>query len=150
MVSPAIRPVQRVAPDELAGAGAELESAFKQGELEGVEGLITSFARELGEVLEGIQAFEVALANPKEEAGSSEGEAMDVEVVREQLGQLAEMLEHGMVDSMEQIEKLDRQFAHHEVRPRWERLKQQVDQFDMDSALEELKSIAVILNMALK
>ncbi len=133
--------------DALAGAGAELESAFKQGKLEGVEGLITSFARELGEVMEGIQAFEVALATPEEVAGSTEGEAMDIEMVREQLGQLAEMLEHGMVDSMEQIERLDRQFAHHEVKPKWERLKQQVEQFDMDSALEELQEITTALNI---
>ena len=133
--------------DELAGAGAELESAFKQGKLEGVEGLITSFARELGEVLEGIEAFEVALATPEEVATSTGGEAMDVEVVREQMEQLAEMLEHGMVDSMEQIERLDRQFAHHEVKPKWERLKQQVEQFDMDSALEELQEITTALNI---
>ncbi len=136
--------------DKLAGSGAELESAFKQGKLEGIEELITALARELGEVMEGIAAFEAALATPEAVVASTGGEAMDVEMVREQLGQLAEMLEHGMVDSMEQIEKLDRQFADHEVGQRWERLKQQVEQFDMDSALMELQGIAAILNITIK
>ena len=133
--------------DTLAGAGAELETAFKQGKLEGVEVLIASFETELGVVMEGIRFFEEARSIPERAVEPTEVSEMNLELVREQASQLAQMLAHGMVDSMEQIEALDNQFFYHELRPHWERLKQQVDMFDLDSALAELQEIANALHI---
>jgi PAS domain S-box-containing protein len=135
--------------DELAAAGAELERALKQGKTDGVEELITRFATELVIVIDGIRAFEATLAESEVNEGQSELVVMDLELVRQQVMQLAQMLDSGMVDSMEQIEMLDRQFAHHEVKLQWERLKQHVDFFDMDSAFEVLKEIAKQLTISL-
>ena len=72
---------------------------------------------------------------------------IDLELVRQSLTQLAQMLERGMVDSMEQIEELDRQLAHSELKSQWEQLKQEVDVFNLESALDYLHEIAKILNI---
>ena len=135
--------------DELAAVGAELERALKQVQTDGVEALIETFATELDIVTDGIRAFEAALAEPQQELRPTGQASMDLEVVRGQAMQLAQMLERGMVDSMEQIETLERQLGKSEVKTQWERLKQHVDFFDMDSALEDLNEIAVILTISL-
>ncbi len=72
---------------------------------------------------------------------------IDLELVRQSLTQLAQMLERGMADSIEQIEELDRQLAHSELKSQWEQLKQEVDAFNMESALDYLHEIAKILNI---
>jgi PAS domain S-box-containing protein len=136
--------------DELAAVGEELERALKQMQTDGVETLIERVATELDIVTEGIQAFEVALAEPKQALRPTGQASMDLEVVRQQMMQLAQMLERGMVDSMEQLETLEDQLGTSKVKTQWERLKQHVDFFDMDSALEDLKEIAVILTIALE
>ncbi len=93
----------------------------------------------------GIRTFEEALAEPNEE--EKQMTPIDLELVWQSLTQLAQMLERGMVDSMEQIEELDRQLAHSELKSQWEQLKQEVDVFNLESALDYLHEIAKILNI---
>jgi CheY-like chemotaxis protein/HPt (histidine-containing phosphotransfer) domain-containing protein len=133
--------------DPLASVGAELEMFLKQGNLEGSEGLIARFEAELSFVMDGIRVFEVALAERKREEEQTADTALDLELVREYITQLARMLERGMVDSMEQIEVLDRQLAQSELQLQWERLKREVDVFNMDGALEQLHEIVKVLGL---
>ena len=133
----------------LATAGEGLESALKQAKMEGVEWLVSDLATELGVVMEGIRAFEAVLAKPERKEQQTKDIIMDLEFVREQAARLAQMLERGMVESMQEVEILDRQLMPSRVQEKWRRLKQHVDMFDMDSALDVLNEIAETLNFSI-
>jgi phage tail tape-measure protein len=123
---------------------------LKQGDTQGAQGLIATFAKELSMVTDGIRAFEEALAITEKTEDHAGPPGMDLEFVQGQMLQLSQMLERGMVDSMEQIEALDNQLRQSVVKIEWERLKQHVDFFDMDGALEELKAVATMLKISLE
>ena len=127
--------------DRLAEAAAQLETVLKQGESEGVGELVSSFANQLTIVLEGVRLFEEDFQPSESEENATPTMDMDLGFVREHAKQLAQMLELGMINSLDQIEALDSQFAHHTLKHQWEQLKQYVNFFDMDKALLELHKI---------
>jgi CheY-like chemotaxis protein/HPt (histidine-containing phosphotransfer) domain-containing protein len=136
--------------DHLEAVGAELETALKQKRLADIDVLLTKFSAELTIVTEGIRAFEEALASPETEPQDKVSTAVDVAMVRPILVNLAQMLESGMVESMEQISALESQLSHSKVAKQFQQLKQDVDIFDMDSALANLKAIATTLEISLQ
>ncbi len=136
--------------NQLSALGAKLEQAFRSGELDEVEVLIAELETELGIVNEEMERFEAATAQPEQASEQGQGGTeIDREFVGQRLARLARMLEERMVDSLEQVEELDSQLSGGEVKVKWERLKENVYSFEMDSALVNLKEIAGILDLSL-
>ena len=138
--------------DQSTNSAAELESAIKQGKLEGIEKLIADFADELNAVIGGIKNLEEALdkQQAKYQRQSQVSEAIDPYQLRPWLVELAQMLESGMVDSMDQITALESKLRNSEASKLLQQLKQNVDLFDMDAALANLKEIAILFGISLE
>ena len=136
--------------ERLSSVATDMEIVLKQGDAQGAQKLINAFSKELSIVTDGIRTFEEVLADTEKKEDQVVPLDMDLAFIQGQMLQLSQMLERGMVDSMEQIEALDNQLRQSNVRKEWERMKQHVDFFDMDSALEELKAVAKLLQISLE
>jgi signal transduction histidine kinase/CheY-like chemotaxis protein/HPt (histidine-containing phosphotransfer) domain-containing protein len=144
--------------DQLADSGAALESAIKQGRWDNIEELLAQFAKDLKVVSDGIQEFEKALVKEQEivpNGGATnpleqESQTIDPTELRPLMLELASMLEAGMVDSMDQITALENRLGHSKAAKPLRKLKDNVDQFDMDSALLNLKEIATMFEISLE
>jgi hypothetical protein len=79
-----------------------------------------------------------------------ESQTIDPTELRPLMMELASMLEAGMVDSMDQITALENRLGHSKAAKPLRQLKDNVDQFDMDSALLNLKEIATMFEISLE
>lgn len=134
--------------DSLSSLGAELESAIKQERFEGIEALIERFGEELASVRKGIGSFEAALGGPRQAGVETEPEEVDLTQIHQIVGDLAQMLEQGMVDSMEQMGVLEGLLRHTAAVQVFQRLRRHLDMFDMESASTDLQEIAESLNIS--
>ncbi len=138
--------------DWLAMASAKLESALKQGKLGEVASLIIQFATELDKVSEGIRAFEAYVKVP-EKGSASPGDhhrEVNVDEVRPLLIQLAHMLANSSGKARKQTNDLASYFDHTNQEPLFRQVQQEVDRFEMESALVKLKVLASALSMTLE
>jgi hypothetical protein len=79
-----------------------------------------------------------------------ESQTIDPTELRPLMMELASMLEAGMVDSMDQITALENRLSHSKAAKPLRKLKDNVDQFDMDSAMLNLKEIATMFGISLE
>ena len=100
-------------------------------------------------VMDGIKTFEETLSLPETNATDKMNMTVDTALLRPLFVNMAQMLENGMVESMEQISILEDHLSDVKVQKQFQQLKQDLDMFDMDSALGNLKSIAIALEISL-
>ena len=127
----------------------ELETALKQGRIAKLDDLLAKFSTEFTIVMVGIRTFEKALALPEVKAQDKVGMTVDIAVLRPLFVNMAKMLENGRVEAMEQIGILKDHLSDARVQKQFQQLEQDLDMFDMDSALINLKSIAIALEISL-
>jgi two-component system sensor histidine kinase/response regulator len=130
--------------DALARAAAELEKRFRAGELEVPTAVLQEFENRLNEVVGAIATIEA----PREET-ERQG-PVDVDAVRPLLIEMAGLLETDLAEAVDRLEALRGLLAHTEMGDAFERLAEQVDDFDTDEALGSLKEIAGMLGIPLE
>ncbi|SPF52541.1 hypothetical protein SBF1_5850001 [Candidatus Desulfosporosinus infrequens] len=135
--------------NQLAAICTDLETALKQGRIAKIEGLLAKFSTEFTIVMVGISTFEKALALPETKAHDKVNMTVDRALLRPLFVNMAKMLENGMVEAMEHISILEDHLSDAGVQKQFQELKQDLDMFDMDSALINLKSIAMALEISL-
>jgi two-component system sensor histidine kinase/response regulator len=132
--------------DSLYKAAADLEHAIKEGK-QTLEYPITEFGSQFKVVMDGLEA----LAQSQGTRQNTEIPAAEVQVDRETveplLQEMAQFLESDLTEAMNRFEVLKQHLANSSVREEFQRLQSQVEGYDMDSALETLKTIAGMLNM---
>ena len=135
---------------ELAVVAAELESALMTGCIGVDDILLAKLVESLTEVTDSIKKLEELNAELKIKKQDDDVKAdIDPDAIRALMIDLAQMLEIGSSKSMKQIEMLGKYLSNTQVDKQFKQLKNDVDIFDMDKALERLKAIASGLNISL-
>jgi len=133
--------------DQVAAASSQFETALQQGKLTEINDLLEKLSTELTIVTDGIRTFQEALV-PCKTQDKANG-PIDITLLRAMLDNLAQMLEYGMVDSLEQISVLEYYLLNTKAHKHFQQLKENLYLFDMDRALENLKEIASTLEISL-
>jgi two-component system sensor histidine kinase/response regulator len=134
---------------QLAVVAAELESALMSGGI-GFDGaLLAKFGESLTEVTDSIKKLEEPDVEQKRKEQDAIKADVDPDAIRTLMIDLAQMLEIGSSKSMKQIEMLGKYLSNTKVDKQFKQLKNDMDIFDMDKALERLKAIASGLNISL-
>jgi HPt (histidine-containing phosphotransfer) domain-containing protein len=134
---------------QLAVVAAELESALMSGGI-GFDGaLLAKFGESLTEVTDSIRKLEEPDVEQKIKEQDAIKADVDPDAIRQIMIDLAQMLEIGSSKSMKQIEMLGKYLSNTKVDKQFKQLKNDMDIFDMDKALERLKAIASGLNISL-
>lgn len=135
---------------ELAVVAAELESALMTGCIGVDDILLAKFVESFTEVTDSIKKLEELNAELKIKNQDDDVKAdIDPDAIRALMIDLAQMLEIGSSKSMKQIEMLGKYLSNSQMDKQFKQLKNDVDIFDMDKALERLKAIASGLNISL-
>lgn len=135
---------------QLAIICSELETALIQGSFAVNDALLEKFAVYFTYVTDGIKAFEQTVASEsKTEVQDKVITDVDTDIVRPLLINLAQMLESGSIKSVQQLKVLESHLGNSKVEKPFEQLRNDVDIFDMDSALGKLKAIASALEISL-
>jgi Signal transduction histidine kinase len=139
-----------IGADQLATVSNELETALEQGSIDANDALLAKFITSLTIVTDGIRAFEEASASLETEPINKVSTDVDIAAVGPLLVKLAQMLDSGMAESIEQIGVLESHLSNSKVAKQFEQLRKDADLFDMDSALVKLKAIALTLDISLQ
>ena len=135
---------------QLSAVAAELESLLLKGTTGVDDALLAKFDESLAVVRNSIKPLEEMDAGETKIQKQGEMKAdIDVAAIRPLLIELAEMLEIGSIKSMKQLERLEGYLSETRLDEAFNQLKKDVDSFDMDNALEKLKTIAAELAIAL-
>lgn len=134
---------------QLAVVAAELESALMCGRIGVNDALLAKFAESFTEVTDSIKELEELNAELIIKNQDDVKADADQDAIRPIMIDLAKMLEIGSSKSMKQIEMLGKYLSNTKVDKQFKQLKNDVDIFDMDKALERLKAIAPDLNISL-
>ncbi len=139
-----------IGANRLAAAAADLETALIQGSIAADNDvLFQEFIASLTLVTDGIRAFEETVTVPDSKEQYRAMMPVDADILRPQLISLAQMLESGSIQSMTQLSILESFLTNTRVEKQFKQLKQDVNLFDMDSALGKLKAIASDLNISI-
>ncbi len=133
---------------QLARAAGELEAALDPGCVFADNDLPARFTASFKAVLNDIKALEDAIA-VKPDSSNRPPIPDDDESLQLQLRNLAKLLEAGSISSAKQLGLVERYLNKNPVNKQYELLKKNVDIFDMDAALVQLKAIASRLNISL-
>ena len=134
---------------ELAVVAAELESALMCGRIGVDDTLLAKFDESFTEVTNSIKELEELNSELKIENQDDVKADTDPDAIRPLMIELAQMLEIGSSKSMKQTEMLGKYLTNTKVEKQFKQLKNDVDIFDMDKALERLTAIASGLNISL-
>jgi len=128
--------------EELFPVAGELEKAIKQGEMDGLDGLIYNFETQLNIVMGGIQELEDRDAGARQ-AESPVGEVtIDIDVVKPLLVERADLLKSDFMKAMSRLEALEQHLRNLDVWEEFSQLSKHIDGFDTDGAKESLSKIA--------
>jgi len=135
---------------QLAAIAAEIEAVLLKRCIGLEDVLLIRLEDSLFEVRESIKALDVPDASELNDYERNEIKTdVDVNAVRPLLVELAQMLEIGSIKSMQHLELLDGHLNNTKVDELFRQLKRDADVFDMDKALEKLRTIATELDISL-
>lgn len=133
--------------ENLYQAAAELEKAIKEGK--NLDLVMAEFDAQLKVVMDGIKLVEKRLTAQQEPENSGAEVRVDTEAVRTLLQEIAQLLESDLTEAMNRLEALNRHLANSSVHEEFKRLEKQVENFDTDSALKTVETIASKLEIEL-
>jgi len=139
-----------IGAEDLAAAGAELETALKQKRSVGMGDLLDKFASELTIVQDGIRTFEAQFPAQQHTPTGIEGVPVDLVVVRKLLMNLAGTLENDLEKAGEYVSVLEEELNRTSGGEEFQRFKNYLDVFDIDNALKSLQLIAATLCISLE
>lgn len=127
---------------ELSVASANLEKILMGEERAELKAILDKFEAELVIILKGIAALTLS-----RQTVSAEQAAIDLEDVRRLLRELANTLESDLTQVVDYVLKLEAYLSNTPVGEELQNFKKHLDQFDTDSALLSLKTIAASLDI---
>jgi CheY-like chemotaxis protein len=133
--------------DNLYQAAAELEKAIKDGK--NLDLFMVEFDSQLTVVVEGIRVIEERLTAQKEPEDSGAEAVVNREAVKTLLQEIAQLLESDLTEAINRLEALNRHLANSSVKVEFKRLEKQIENFDTDTALKTVKTIAGKLEIEL-
>jgi len=128
---------------------ADLEKAIKQGEIDGLDGLIDNLEKHLDVVMAGIKKLADRDAAAKQAEAPAEVVTIDIDAVTPLLVEMAELLESDLMEAMSRLEALEEHFVNSDAQEEFSILSEKVEGFDTDGAMSSLKEIATKLRIAL-
>lgn len=140
----------KLGAEELFLVAADLEKAIKAAEMDGLDGLIDTFEAHLNVVKGGIQELEDRDAAARQDESPVGEIAIDREVVKPLLVEMAELLESDLMEAMNRLEALEQHLRNSDVQEEFSQLSKCVEGFDTDGASVSLSNIAQKLGILLK
>ena len=128
-------------------AAAELENAIKEGR-EDLDHPMSGFGSQLKTVMDGIKVLAQSSAARKEPEPSL-AVAVDKEVVKLLLQEMARLLESDLTEALNRLAALRQHLVHSSAHEEFKRLEKQVEGFDTDSAMQSVAAVAKALDIAL-
>ncbi len=138
--------------DHFFQAAGDLESAIKQENVDTLNPLMDNFEKSLNTVLNSIQSLERQHADmsPDDKSVVDQSTQIDITKVEPLVVELAELIEDDITEASERLESLGRLLGATNVRQILKEIKDSIEGYDTDTALESLTRLAQTLNISLK